>query len=558
MVRDALSSALPQPGRTPQTEPIPNRPGMVKNNAGGYVFGKNDWRKLEDFLILGTTGGTFYLGQDKLTMQNADVVMKLARENGAELVKRATAISTAIPARAPKNRGCVFGLAAVSALGDPEGVQAVKEWMPHVARTTNDLSMFFGYRKQLKGKATPRGTSIISSSAFRKTLAAWFFNGDVNDVAFKVCKGRQRKTPQGEAFTLRDVLRIARPSTDSTARKALFGWIAGNVSDQEAAQHLPAVHNFMLAQAVTTPAEAIRVVTERRVPWEFLPSGVLGDGAVWEALAGTIGMTALVRNLARMTRNGAIAPFSDTTKLVMQRLTNKEALAKGRIHPMDLYLALRVYASGTSQPNPKAPAETWSPVSGIMDALEEAYELSFSHVQPTGRKLLIAVDSSGSMGYGQVTMNGSKLGLSYQVANSIALTMKRIEGEDVHVIDVDTTVHDSKITRRSRLAEVQRGNPSGGGTDLSLPFAWAHQHNLKVDGFMVITDNETWAGRYQHPVQAFESYRTYHNPQARNINVAMTPGGFSIADPQDKATLQLAGMDASLPQVALGFIRGDG
>ena len=45
-----------------------------------------------------------------------------------------------------------------------------------------------------------------------------------------------------------------------------------------------------------------------------------------------------------------------------------------------------------------------------------------------------------------------------------------------------------------------------GGTDCALPMTWALQNHVKVDIFVVYTDNETWAGGI-HPIQALEQYR---------------------------------------------------
>src|SRR5262249_39195028 len=159
--------------------------------------------------------------------------------------------------------------------------------------------------------------------------------------------------------------------------KALLGWLAGNVADAEAARLLPAVDSFLAAQAVTTDEQALAVVVERRVPWEFLPSKHLASPLVWQALAGTVGMTPLLRNLARMTRIGAIGPFCSINDVAIRRLTDAEALKNARIHPMDVFLALRVYNSGVSQPNPREAPHTWQPVGEISDALDQAYDLSF-------------------------------------------------------------------------------------------------------------------------------------------------------------------------------------
>jgi 60 kDa SS-A/Ro ribonucleoprotein len=123
---------------------------------------------------------------------------------------------------------------------------------------------------------------------------------------------------------------------------------------------------------------------------------------------------------------------------------------------MDLYLALQAYSSGRSQPAPRKPPQTWQPVGVITDALGDAYDLSFGAVEPSGRRLLVAVDSSGSMG-AQVMSGGSPLGRAYEVANAMAVMLARIEGPKVHVIDVDTAVHQSQVTPRASLREIASG-----------------------------------------------------------------------------------------------------
>ncbi|MGP3915156.1 TROVE domain-containing protein [Nonomuraea sp. 10N515B] len=543
----------------PQTQPLPGRTDQVKNAAGGYVFAKDPWRKLEDFLILGTTGGTYYVSQDQLTAENAGVLFEAIAEDGPRVVELLTEISTARPPRAPKQRPALFALAAAYAKGDAATRQAAKSALPDVARTTDHLAQFFGYYKNLGGKPTARGTAPVVGRSLRTALASWFLSDRADTVAFKVCKARQRKTPQGEAFDLRDVLRIAHPKADSPERARLFGWIAGNVSDAEARDVLESVDRFLVAKAVTTPHDAIRVVTERKVPWEFLPDAMLRESSVWEALIDTVGLTALIRNLSRMTRIGTLRPMNDATRRTVARLTDQGALLRARIHPMDAFLAMRVYGSGRSQPNPRADVQTWTPVPAILDALEETYELSFGSVEPSGRRLLVAVDSSGSMsgnwlGSRGVVVGGSSIGSPYEVGCALAVMLARIEKGNVHVIDVDTSVHASKVTPRTNLREIKSWRPSGGGTDLSLPFRWARDQRMAVDGFVVLTDNETWAGR-SHPSQELDAYRRTVAPDARVVVAAMTAAGYSIGDAADAGVLNVAGLDASLPLIVNGFIR---
>src|SRR5450759_923458 len=163
MARDPLAAVSTV--STPQTQRIPGRIDQVRNNAGGYVFGKDLWTKLEDFLILGTTGGTYYLREDRLTEANVDVLLQAIQEDGPRVVLLVTDISAARPPRAPKNRPAVFALAAAFAYGNPATVQAAKGAFTEVVRTTDHLSMFFGYDKQLEGKPTPQGTAPVTGRA---------------------------------------------------------------------------------------------------------------------------------------------------------------------------------------------------------------------------------------------------------------------------------------------------------------------------------------------------------------------------------------------------------
>jgi 60 kDa SS-A/Ro ribonucleoprotein len=551
MTRDALSAIRPH--ETPQTRPLPGRTDQVRNNAGGYVWPKDAWTRLRDWMILGTTGGTYYLGEQQYTQINADFLLAALAEDAERVVSLAREVTEGRPPLAPRPRQAIFSVAAALAGTDPAGRQAARSAFADVVRTTDHFAMAFGYGKQVGGKKTDRGTAPVTGRCLRSTYASWFAGQHADRLARRCLKGLQRKTPAGEAFALRDALRIAHPSSVRPQVRTLFGWLAGNVDDAAARETVREIDLYLTAKAVGHGAQAVSIIREGRTPWEYLPSEQLRSPEVWSALAGTIGCGALIRNLARMTRCGALTPFSETVKVVQQRLTDPAELAAARIHPADAWLALKVYASGCSQPNPKSPVLTWTPVPGVTDALEECAELSFGHVHPSGKRLLIAVDSSGSMARGSVHLGISVLGQAYQVASALATILMRLE-PDAHVIDVDTSVHASRITRRSRISEAWSHPASGGGTNLALPFAWAMSElRMPVDGIIVITDAETWAGA-SHASQALAAYRQRVNPNVRVIVVAMTASGYQLLEPGDSGVLNVAGLDASLPQLVTGYL----
>ena len=63
------------------------RPDQVPNNAGGFTFKVDKWTRALRFLILGTSGGTYYVSEKDHTKDNASAIIKLANEDGEKLVQ---------------------------------------------------------------------------------------------------------------------------------------------------------------------------------------------------------------------------------------------------------------------------------------------------------------------------------------------------------------------------------------------------------------------------------------------------------------------------------------
>jgi len=82
---------------------------------------------------------------------------------------------------------------------------------------------------------------------------------------------------------------------------------------------------------------------------------------------------------------------------------------------------------------------------------------------------------------------------------------------------------------------------------------WALKNKVRVDCFVVITDNEVNSGG--HPKQALRAYREWSGINAKQIVMATTPTRFTIADPADPFTLDIAGFDASVPSAVSEFAR---
>ena len=114
------------------------------------------------------------------------------------------------------------------------------------------------------------------------------------------------------------------------------------------------------------------------------------------------------------------------------------------------------------------------------------------------------------------------------------------------------------ISPRQRLDDAigKVSNLPFGRTDCALPLVWALRQNMEIDHFCVYTGNETWAGTI-HPHQALAKYRQRTGIPARLSVVGMTATDFTIADPEDPGSLDVAGFDSAVPSLLSGFALGD-
>jgi len=95
-----------------------------------------------------------------------------------------------------------------------------------------------------------------------------------------------------------------------------------------------------------------------------------------------------------------------------------------------------------------------------------------------------------------------------------------------------------------------------GATDCAQPMLWALHNKVDADVFVVYTDCETWAGSIS-PAAALKQYRAASGIDARLIVVAMTSGGFSLADPADAGMMDVVGFDAGAPEMMRQFVNGN-
>lgn len=532
------------PYATPQKEPIPGS-NQVENNAGGYAFALDKWARLCRFLILGSDSATYYQEPKGLTRENALCVMECWEEDASRT--RTLIEDVSVRGLAPKNDPAIFALALGSVHPLVEARQAANAAVSAVCRTATHLFTWIADRQRLGG-GEGRG--------FRRAVASWY-QRPVDKLAFQAVKYRNR-----EGWTHRDALMTAHPAlsqenSPDTEMAALCQWMLGKVPEGPLPEIVAAHIEAMAVPEGDSPA-LIKLIERYLLPWEALPSWALTKPDIWQAMLPFMGLTALIRKLGIMTAYGAIS--QENWRKPADRLTDTLELRASRVHPFAILQALAVYRSGQGVRGGKS----WEPVGRIIDALDAAFYASFENVVPTGKRLMLALDISGSM---RNSMLGSPLSCREAAAAMALVTLAREPDASVYGFTRGTYptrwvshpagITPLSLTPRQRLDDAVRyiENLDFGGTDCALPFIYAQENKEEFDGFAVYTDNETWAGSI-HPVQALRQYRQSSGINAKSAVIGMTSTEFSIADPADGSMMDFVGFDASAPAVMAEFLGG--
>jgi 60 kDa SS-A/Ro ribonucleoprotein len=543
--------------RPPQSVPIAGS-GQLLNSAGGYVWAVDDWTRLRRFLVLGSEGGSYYVSEQKLTRSNAKAVQRCLAEDGPRAVAEIVRISE--EGRAPKNDPAIFALALAAGADDVETRKAALDALSRVCRTSTHLFQFATFVEGFRGW----GRSL------RRAVGRWYAARTPASLAYQAVKYRRR-----EGVTHRDLLRLAHPATTVSAgnpslevspeHARLFEWIARG-GETEGAPRI--VEGFARAQSAATPAATAELVREYGLPCEAVLSEHLTSPEVWGALLEDMPMTALIRNLATMTRVGLLEPGSAGTSQVVAQLGDADRIRRARVHSIALLAAQRTYVSGRGVRGRKE----WAPVREIVDALDAAFYAAFNNVESAGTRMLLALDVSGSMTSGSVAgIPGlTPRDTSAALALVTAATEERYEivgfytarggwragkRRQWHLGDDGLTP--LAISPRQRLSDVVKtvSDLQFGGTDCALPMLYARAQEKEIDTFAIFTDSETWAGGV-HPSEALAEYRRVSGIDARLVVIGMVANKFSIADPTDPGMLDVVGFDTATPQLISDFARG--
>lgn len=330
------------------------------------------------------------------------------------------------------------------------------------------------------------------SSSLQRAFQRWLNEASV---------GKLLSASIGSDPSLRDVLRLARPTPKDNARRALFGWLTG----KETAKWAPAteadlpeqVQSLIAYRRAESSELQTLILGDLTVRWDLLADAAKGP-LVWKGIARQMGPQALRMNLNTLLRHevfGASGKDSEMVDYVAARIADADEIRQSRQFP---YQYLTAYLNAGDEVPQK-----------IKTALHQAAEIACGNIPQLAGPVVIGLDTSGSMSSPVTGHRGRGATTKMRCVDAAALFAAAIlrRNPDSVVVPFDTQAYqvrldpsDSILSLAERLARY-----GGGGTDCSLPLREANtrlrQHQFA--GAVLVSDTESWV--YDGRPQAYGS-----------------------------------------------------
>lgn len=537
-----LDVSVPVPGKT-----------MVKNNAGGFVFEVDRWKQLERFLILGSDKNGYYVSAKESTLKSYDILKECLNINAKKTLD--IIIDISVNSRAPKNDGAIFALAVCCAYENSrkdfqnDVRQMAYLAIPLVCRIGTHILQFVEAVTSLRGMG----------NGLKKAIAAWYLEKEPRAFAFQVTKYANRA-----GWTHGDVFRIIHPKTNKDQYNTLIRYCTkryseickpstvnrpnGKVSEYYSIADYPEYLDVVEeAKKCTDSKELCKLIEEYNLPREVIPTSMLNDIEVWSTLLNAgegMPLGALIRNLNKMTSIGLLKDNNAAVKKVVALFGDQDKLRASKLHPISILISAKQYAAGKGDKG----SLTWSPVSTINAALDDAFKASFKYIKPTNKNYMVGIDVSRSMGC-QVSSNLTACEAAGAMSLAITCSEPWVESYAFN-LGITKLPFNKKSTLQSVIPHIDAIN--GGGTNASLLVQKAIDDKLEVDCFVTITDNETWDGK--HTFKLLEKYRNKVDKPVKSVNMATAVSAFTISDPSDFNSLDIAGFDSNVPAIISEFV----
>ena len=490
----------------------------VLNAAGGKAFDLSPRQKLAQLAVTGCLNGTFYASaQDQLSE-----VLELTKTLEPEFIAK-----TAIYAR---KSGFMKDMPALllACLTVPNGKGEMRSDLvaPVFHEVIDNGKMLRNFVQIMRSGVVGRKSL---GTAPKRLVQNWLLKASDRDL-IKACVGNDP--------SLADVIKMVHPKPLTKDREALFAYLIGREHDFS---KLPqSIKDFEVFKE-----RGGKIVPD--VPFQMLTALKLNSDH-WTQISERGGWHMVRMNLNTFARHG-VFKRRKAVKAIAKRLSDVDAIRRAKVFP---YQIMAAYMASQKSDLP----------SEIVEALKEALEISLENVPSFGGNVVVCPDVSGSMSW---SVSGYRKGATsavrcIDVAGLMASVVLRnsettkVLPFEVCVTDVKLSAKDDVLTNAAKLSAI-----GGGGTNCSAPLVHLNRRRAKVDLLIIVSDNESWAGRQGGRSTAlmreWERLKA-RNPKAQMICIDIVPNTTTQAASRDDI-LNIGGFSDRVFDVIGRFANGN-
>lgn len=526
------------------------------------------------FLCLGSKDNVYRSNaqHSKFSRNDVPFIERLIADRGIEVLDWINDVS--VNNKACRQEPTMFAYAFCMVHGDEDVKNYGYQMLSNICRIPTHLFQFQNYCEELNMQ---KNNKSGWGRRHRMGISKWYnnFADKAPKLAHLVTKYKKRSK-----WNHRDIVRLAHVKPQNERIRTILKFIVNKEMDdvitlhdslkiddrddkivkEQKEQHTE-VKKFLRAVVDAKNCEdkmqLIELITEHGLAREHIPNSFLSEKEVWRVLLRTMPLTAMIRNIGKMTQLGIFEDehASFFVNLVREKM-NSEVLQKAKVHPMKILFALKQYNEGKGDQC----RLDWRPSHAITTIFEKAF-IDSVRLQPrTDKRYLLAVSVSGEMNKKLV---GSPLTASEAAGAMVHTIVKQndrvetllfknnLERPYISTINPDDNLN--SIKRKLDILSSSKGHHINFST-------WARDNN-NFDVIMIFTDTLKGEGdsRVAEPFDYFCQSHGVGAPNHVRVIVAMTGKPSDQVDdvePRDGQTLHVIGFDPSTPQIINSFISG--
>lgn len=523
----------------------------------------NDLQRLRRFLVLGNENGLYRVrcggdGGFQPVAETAPTVSELlAADKGEEVVDEIVKFLSNSQTSSTNHTPALFALAMCARHNDQskKTKQAAMKALATVCNSTADLFQFVSYSQCLV--ETKKGWG----RALKTGIQRWFDSRDSMTLAKIITK---QKT--ANSWNFKDLLRVTHIMPETLGAKLIVKYLVKGLKaaqeefgGEKTGDEMQATLTYLAAleqlKGVKDVTLAVSLIEQHSLIPQQVTAQIQLMPEAMVALVKQLSLREVLEMVGRLSAKLVLDPSNPAADDVVQRITDEQQVKEEKLSPLAVLVAMRVYEQGSA-------SMKWTRNGAVVDALNTAFATALKHnVVSTKKRYLVAVNINNQ--FMRCWVHGAKVLSPVIAAAGVALVLAHTEqdpalvffGKDVKPLPLTKTMQMPEICEEiaQRAAELEGTKAP---CDVSAPLTWAEKAQKSFDVIIIMTDHRHPKASTDVP-KALKQYRQNMKiPDTKLIVCGMTSTSVQFADRDDPGMLDIAGFDATVPNIIHNFVMG--